>query len=379
MGSSVDRLLTALLLDGAKSAAYTLRAEERAGLTVLADPIMLDNDVVARVRGVDRGGGRFDDVVPLWRAAEYIAKGGQVDAIERPDPALLFWQAAALVEPLTEITVWRAGQSGIVVPGHTERPVGLMVAFAADRRGLGGVVWAHDERADNFLRRATWNVLGLGRIGAAQATLISQLGLEAFRSVLRASVAAALTKYLTRDEAIAGEDDAAPSLTWAIATKDAAGRQRLLAAQPPGGTRRDPWRRWNHMFEAVLGEMSLEAYGRRSGLDLDRAAQDQETGKPRPRVVASLDAPIGEGDDPDATEKTLGDLVPDGRDMLERVELQDLIDSAGLGPRQQQVLTLHLSGLSYEEIAQRLGIRAGTVGATLSQIRAKIKRASILD
>ena len=90
--------------------------------------------------------------------------------------------------------------------------------------------------------------------------------------------------------------------------------------------------------------------------------------------MASLDARVGPPDADDAAEGTLGDDVPDRRDLLERVELNDLIDSVSLTPRQRQVLALRLRDQSYEDIAQRLGISVGTVGATLNQVRTKIKR-----
>ena len=108
-GSSVDRLLTTLLLSGARGVAYALTAASHEGLTYLADPITLDDDVVARMRGVDRYGQRFDEVQPLCRAVEHAANGARIDGIERPDPAMLFWQAAALVRPLVEVPVWQRG------------------------------------------------------------------------------------------------------------------------------------------------------------------------------------------------------------------------------------------------------------------------------
>ena len=95
---------------------------------------------------------------------------------------------------------------------------------------------------------------------AAQRTLLQQLGPEAFRSVFRTAAAAAVTAYLQRDDALAGQDEAPPSLTWMIRASDADGQQRQLAAHPPGTTGRDPWRRWNGMFEAVVRQLNIEAF-----------------------------------------------------------------------------------------------------------------------
>ena len=46
---------------------------------------------------------------------------------------------------------------------------------------------------------------------AAQRTLLQQLGPEAFRSVFRTAAAAAVTAYLQRDDALAGQDEAPPN------------------------------------------------------------------------------------------------------------------------------------------------------------------------
>ena len=81
-------------------------------------------------------------------------------------------------------------------------------------------------------------------------------------------------------------------------------------------------------------------------------------------MVASLDAGVGPPDADDAAEGTLGDDVPDRRDLLERVELNDLIDSVFVDAEERQVLALRLRDQLYEDIAQRLGISVGTVGNT---------------
>jgi len=370
-GSSVDRLLTALLLGGAKAAAYALTAETQEGLTCLADTVLLDDGVVARMHGADRDGRRFDEVVPLWRAAERIAQGAHIDGIERPGPAILFWQAAAFVQPVVEVRVWQPGRSGIFVPGHAPQAVGLLMVAASDRRGLGGVVWAHDERGKAFLTRVTRNPLGQGRMGAAKETLREQIRPEARESAFIAAVAAALTVYLRRPDVLSGADDAPPSLMWAVVVREAGGLQRVLAAHPPVSTGRHGWKRWNRMFEAALSEVNVEASGRRSGPDLDPDDRDPENGEPRRRVVMSLDAPVGGASDPDAAEETLGDSVAGRDDLLEHVELNDLIDRLPLTQHQRQVVALYVEGLTYEDIAQRLGIRPGTVAAMLSQIRTK--------
>ncbi len=70
----------------------------------------------------------FDDVRPLWEAG-YVAQGMRLDAIERPNPAMLFWQAAARVQVTTTAPGWAPRPSGIVVPSRTPQPVALMVVM----------------------------------------------------------------------------------------------------------------------------------------------------------------------------------------------------------------------------------------------------------
>ena len=50
--------------------------------------------------------------------------------------------------------------------------------------------------------------------------------------------------------------------------------------------------------------------------------------------------------------------------------------AAGLTAREWDCLRLRAQGLSYEEVAQVLGIRSGTVGALLTRVHKKLRRAS---
>lgn len=56
--------------------------------------------------------------------------------------------------------------------------------------------------------------------------------------------------------------------------------------------------------------------------------------------------------------------------------LAEVFTMAGLSPREMEIgLALAGEGLSYDEVAQRLGLRRGTIGVFVSRIREKIRKA----
>lgn len=365
--SSVDRLLLGLLRSGARAAAYELSAatltdSEGVARTVLVDHVLQDDDVVARVVGREASGTRFDEVHPLWDAAR-VVQGMQLERIERPDPDLLFWQTATLVEARVETRIWATAPQGFLVPATSSRPGLLIGVSAADRRGMGGVVWTDDERGRRFVRRLITNVPeARGRMAA----LRSSLSEEAFTSVL----AMAISEYLQRPDAMAGTDDAPPALSWDVSARDAAGAIRGLAGWPRASVSRHPYRRWGGLFEAVVAEGNEELTGRRSASPAGR------------RTEVALDAPL---DPAVESGETVLDRLPAPDDptsriehaesYVERVELDELLAGRALTTREQEVLHLAVvEDLTPAMIAARLGIAEATARVTLHHIRRKLRR-----
>ena len=70
------------------------------------------------------------------------------------------------------------------------------------------------------------------------------------------------------------------------------------------------------------------------------------------------------------------DLVPDGRvnaeKLLEQTQTAQAIASR-LTPRELDCLRLRAQGFSYQEIAELLGVRPGTVGALLPRVYSKLR------
>ncbi len=73
----------------------------------------------------------------------------------------------------------------------------------------------------------------------------------------------------------------------------------------------------------------------------------------------------------------LADLSLDQEARYERTEISRRI-LACLSPREQECMQLRLDGLGYDEIAQVLQIRSGTVGALLARALKKIRGLDLL-
>lgn len=86
-------------------------------------------------------------------------------------------------------------------------------------------------------------------------------------------------------------------------------------------------------------------------------------------VTLSLDMPMGESADPFHTMIAADD--PDHRDEIEGRELECAVSAAmpGLNPRHAMALRLRLQNLSYEEIADHLGVKIGTVKSRIARAR----------
>lgn len=87
------------------------------------------------------------------------------------------------------------------------------------------------------------------------------------------------------------------------------------------------------------------------------------------RTVEGLDESLGSFEAGDAAVRAFGEVD-------DSLLLDQLVEQAGLSPREGQVFALLRGGVPQIDIATRLGVATGTVGALASRVRNKLRAAA---
>jgi DNA-binding CsgD family transcriptional regulator len=329
--SSLDSFLIALLVGGARAASYELGVEGGC----LVDRVCTDDAVGAHLRGAYADGRPVDRVGHLGAAAIAYLGAISLQAIERPNTDLLFWQAACCVDIYGPSRVWTPR------PVPATEPRARVAVVARDMRGLAGVLYTSDERALTLGRRVSHSSVPGGGTEARLRAAERKLGADGFR----AAAAEGVTAQLASDEALAGGDAGVPSLSWAVSVREGDGRVLTIAASPTAGVERRPMHRLGRIRDAVLREAEAAAG------TIDTAS-------------LSLNEALGDA------ELMLADTLSGRDDPTRRIELFDLL--AELTPRERRVVELMVQGRSDAEIASTLRNTEATVRVLRHTARMKI-------
>lgn len=329
--SSVDTHLLELIAGGARAASCELAVE--AGQ--LVDRVRINEGVGAHIHGAYRDGRTIDGVGHLAAAAAAYLGEIRLDEIERPDPALLFWEAICRIDIFMPSPVWTPRP----VPSH--EPGARVVVIARDVRGLAGILYAHDDRARGFAGRVSHSSVAGGGPESRMRRAERLLGEDEFRSAAARGVAA----HLAGDEGRRGADGGVPSLAWIVSVQEGQGAVRTVAASPTADVERRPTHRWGRLRDAALREIE---------------ATVAETVEP---ATLSLDTGWNDGD-------PFGSHLVAAGGSLERVELSDLLDV--LTPRERAILELKVQGFTNSEIARHWRCKESTVRVHLMRARNKI-------